>query len=77
MLDQILDHPQKRAPLPVGTHQVELQTDINGLLLDVLGLHAIAGVHDRSARRGSPAGTSLGYRLRPVMAIIQTKAHAM
>lgn len=34
MLDQILDHPQERAPLPVETHQVELQTDINGLLLD-------------------------------------------
>ena len=26
--------PQEHAPLPVETHQVELQTDINGLLLD-------------------------------------------
>ena len=59
MLDEMLDHlmevavpggQQQRTllPVPVRPHQMEGQADIDGLLLDMLKLQAIAGVYDRS-----------------------------
>ena len=82
MLNEMLDHlmevtipggQQQRTPLPVPVrpHQVESQTDIDGLLLDVLELQAIAGVHDRSAT--PTRGPVDGALLQPVQLDAQAR----